>query len=213
MAGVITRLVYQKRNHQRVNVYLDDTFAFAVPDIEAARLHVGQHLSDTEIRQLQQLNTEAKAYDRALRLLGHRPRSEQEMRTRLRQAHFEPDVCDQVIERLKDRGYIDDHEFVRWWLENRSQFHPSGRSLLAAELRQKGIDSDTINTALAELDEEALALAAARQRIQRWRQLSQPDFERKMLGFLQRRGFAYAVARSTVVEAWHILHSSSLPSD
>lgn len=209
MTGVITRLVYQKRNRQRINVYLDDAFAFAVPDTEAARLHVGQYLSDEDIRRLRQLDTEALAYDRALRLLAHRPRSEQEIRKRLQQASFAPEICDKVIQRLQDHGYVDDSEFVRWWLENRSQFHPSGRSLLAAELRQKGIANDLINLALAEIDEEAQARAAAKQRGRRWSQLSWPDFEHKMLGFLQRRGFGYAIARDAVAEAWHNIHSSS----
>ncbi len=207
MAGTITRLVYQKRNRQRVNVYIDDVYAFAVPDIEAARLRIGQTINDEEIARLQQIGEDARALDRALRLLAVRPRSAAEMSTRLRQAGFAEAVCDRVLDRLQEQGYINDAEFVQWWLQNRNQFHPSGRRLLSAELRRKGIVTSLINQALAELDETALAVAAARQRVRRWGQLPGEDFRRKMLAFLQRRGFDYTVARQACERVWADLHS------
>ena len=43
---------YQKRNKNRVNVYLDDEFALGVAEIEAVRLHVGQTLTDDDIARL-----------------------------------------------------------------------------------------------------------------------------------------------------------------
>jgi len=60
MAREITALRFQKHNKDRVNVYLDGEFAFGLAGVEAARLHVGQKLTDEEIvetfRILQELN-------------------------------------------------------------------------------------------------------------------------------------------------------------
>ena len=69
----------------RVNVYLDGSFAFALPDIEAAKLRPGQYLSEADIKRLQGLDSEQKAYDRAVRFLSYRPRSEAEVRVNLAQ--------------------------------------------------------------------------------------------------------------------------------
>jgi len=212
MAGIITRLVYQKRNRQRVNVYLDDAYAFALPDLEAARLHIGQQLDEDEMAQLQRVGEDAKARDRALRLLGTRPRSEHEIRTRLRKAAFDDPTCQRVLQRLQEQGYVDDAEFVQWWLQNRNQFHPSGRRLLAAELRQKGIAPDLITHALTHLDEQTLAVAATQQRVSRWAHLDRENFRRKMLAFLQRRGFSYSSSGEACEQAWSGIHESSSPS-
>ena len=202
MAGVITRLVYQKRNRQRVNVYLDDAYAFALPDTAASQLKVGQHLSDAEIDNLQQVDSEAKAFDRALRFLGNRPRSRSEVETRLEQAGYAVETRAKVLERLQRLSYIDDQAFVAWWIDNRTQFNPRSIRALGQELRQKGIDSALIEHALADLDDDELALAAGLNRASRWQHLPREAFAKKMLGFLQRRGFNYATARSVVNELW-----------
>ena len=58
------------------NVYLDDEFAFGLPALEAAKLHVGQYLSDADVARLQELDAVQKAYDRAVQFLSYRPRSQ-----------------------------------------------------------------------------------------------------------------------------------------
>jgi regulatory protein len=76
MAGTITALRFQKRNKNRVNVYLDGQFAFGLVAIEAARLRVGQTLSDNDVARLQMRDEVERAYERALNFLSYRPRSE-----------------------------------------------------------------------------------------------------------------------------------------
>lgn len=196
MAGTVTRLVYQKKNRQRVNVYLDDAYAFPLPDTEAAELRIGQHLSDADIARLKKVDDESKAFDRAVRMLGSRPRAQAEIETRLHQADYTPETVQKVVERLQRLSYLDDAAFVHWWIDNRSQFSPRGARALRQELRQKGVDGRLVERALAAIDEQGLALAAAGQRAERWRHLPQPEFRQKMLGFLQRRGFDYSTARA-----------------
>ena len=202
MAGVITRLVYQKRNKQRVNVYMDDAYAFALPDTAANQLKIGQHLTDAEIANLRQVDSAAKAFDRALRFLGNRPRSRSEVEVRLEQAGYTPEIRAKVLERLQRLGYIDDQAFVAWWIDNRCRFNPRSGRALRQELRQKGVARDLVEDALAGLDDDELALAAGVNRASRWRHLSREAFDKKMLGFLQRRGFNYSTARSVVNELW-----------
>ena len=84
MAGTISALRYQKRNKNRVNVYVDDQFAFGLAAIEAARLRVGQALSDDDIARLRRQDDVERAHERALNFLSYRPRSEAEVRRNLR---------------------------------------------------------------------------------------------------------------------------------
>jgi len=201
MAGKITRLRFQKRTNERVNVYLDGQFAFGLPALEAARLRVGQYLSDTDIERLRALDAVQKAYDRAVRFLSYRPRSQAEVRRALRRSEIDEVVIKAVIERLTRQGYLDDAEFARFWVENRQQFRPKGARALRQELRQKGLDNTTIEAAIANLDPEASAYAAARPRALRLANLIPDDlrtFRRKLTDFLLRRGFDYETVRDVV---------------
>jgi regulatory protein len=67
---------------------------------------------------------------------------------------------------------------------------------LRYELRQKGVDNATIESILASATDPAhAALQAARTRLSRWRSLDDETFRKKMIAFLQRRGFNWAVIR------------------
>jgi regulatory protein len=205
MAGTITSLHYQKRTDERVNVYLDGEYAFALPAIDAARLKVGQHLSDADISLLQATDAAAKAYDRAVRYLSFRPRSTAEVRRSLEEAGFAPEAIETALVRLTEQGYLNDAEFARYWVENRQRFRPKGEQALRQELRRTGVDKETIDASLDGLDTGeaayAAAYAAAQTRAARLAALATEDpvaFRRKLGGFLLRRGFTYDVVREVV---------------
>jgi len=202
MSGIITRLVYQKRNKQRVSIFLDERYAFSLPDTLASTLQLGQRLDDDEIAQLQAQDDRQRAMDKALRLLARRPRSKSEIINALTKADFSPAISEQVITRLAEMAYVDDREFARWWVENRIRFNPRSIRALQQELYQKGVSPHIISETLANLDDETLAIAAGQKRALRWRHLSQTDFDKKMLGHLQRRGFSYAAARYASTLLW-----------
>jgi regulatory protein len=202
MVGKITALKFQKRNRERVNVYLDGKYAFSLQAILAARLHKGQLLSDGEIEGLLQEDASQKAYDRALNFLTYRPRSRAEVRRYLERKGVSPEVSERVEERLLRVGLLDDEAFARFWVENREQFKPRSRYRLRQELRQKGLDAQVIAQAVEEVDEEQSAYCAAVGRARRYAHLDRKDFWRKLGSFLQRRGFSYEIVKEVVERLW-----------
>lgn len=205
MAGVITALRFQKRNKNRVNLYLDGQFALGLAAIEAAHLRVGQALSDEDIARLQRQDEVERAYERALNFLSYRPRSEVEVRRNLRKKDVEDEVIQMVIERLTRAGLLDDREFARYWVENRLQFNPRGTRSLRQELWQKGIPASIIADTLAGFDEEAAARRAAEAGARRLAHLEPRDFRRRLVAYLARRGFSYTAIGTLVeemLEAW-----------
>lgn len=201
MVATITGLRYQRRTDERVNVYLDGQFAFALPAIDAARLKVGQHLTDAEIALLQATDAAAKAYDKAVRYLSYRPRSTAEVRRVLEEADFAPEAIETALGRLTDQGYLDDAAFAAYWVENRQRFRPKGEQALRQELRRAGVDKETIDQSLDGLDTSAAAYAAAQPRASRLAALAAEDpaaFKRKLSEFLLRRGFTYDIVREVV---------------
>lgn len=200
MAGTITALRYQKRDRERVNVYVDGQFAFGLAAILAVRLRVGQTLSSEEIARFEGEDEVEKAHGRTLDFLSYRPRSEHEVRQYLRKRDLGEDIIDAVVERLTRSDLLNDAEFARFWVDNRTQFRPRGVRALRYELRQKGVSDAVISGALSTVDEEEMARVMARSGAQRFKQLSPRDFQRKLVAYLSRRGFSYEVIKPLVDE-------------
>ena len=211
MSGTITALVAQKKNTDRVNVFLDGTFAFGLAAIEAIRLKRGQVLSDADIERLRGADEVEKAHQRALNFLAIRPRSVSEVRQNLRKAEVSPDVIDQVIERLQHADLLNDVEFIKYWLENRSAFSPRSSRALKQELMRKGVDRAAIDHVLGEVkhDEEGAATRSALAKANRFRQLPQKEFVLKLSAYLARRGFDYQTIKEAVSAAWQSVQAEA----
>ncbi len=212
MSGTITRLVFQKRTDERVNVYLDGRYAFALPALEAARLRVGQFLDDPAIAGLVAGDERQKAYDRAVHFLGYRPRSQAEVRRHLLKAGLDAELVEATLARLTAQGYLDDAEFARYWMENRRTFRPKGADVLGAELRQRGVAREAIDAAVVTLDPAEDAYMAARPRAQRLAPLAladPPAFRRKLGDFLLRRGFDYGIVHEIVARLLREIQESN----
>lgn len=199
----ITAIEAQKRRKDRVNVFLDETFAFSliIGVAEEQGLHLGQALSDPRIEELGRADLFQRCLNAALRFLSYRPRSEAETRMRLRRG-FDEETIDRVILQLKARQMIDDVAFARFWRENRESFSPRSERMLKLELRRKGIAAEVIDEVLEGIDEDEDAYRAAQKKA---RSLSQEDydtFRRKLGAFLRRRGFSYEVANHALERLW-----------
>jgi regulatory protein len=202
MAGTITAIKIQKRNKERVNVYVNDQYAFAVTALVGATLKKGQYLSEADIERFTSQDERHKAYDQALRYLSFRARSRREMERHLGEKGYSPQVVTATVERLLDESYLDDEAFARFWLENRERFRPRSKRALRYELRQKGIAAELIDSLLTDLDEDELAWAAVEGKVIQWQNLDEEEFKKKVLGFLNRRGFNYEVAYRMFDRAW-----------
>ena len=203
----VTALQARGRNRQRVDVYLDGKRAFSLTALEAAGLRLGQDISQEEIAGLRERDVRQEAHETALRYLGYRPRSAEEVRRHLEEHGFPSEVQRETLAHLRESGFLDDVAFVHFWVENREQFRPRGRRALRYELRQKGIDAELIEEALASVDEEASAYEAARPQAVRLVQqrLETQAFSHKLGQFLIRRGYGYEVVRRVVSRLWREL--------
>ncbi len=199
-AGTITAITAQAHDPERVSVFLDGAFAFGLPALVAhdEGLRLGDRLDAARAAALIARDEVARATSAALAFLGYRPRSEKEVRDRLRQKGYAPEAVDEAVQKLAGWRYLDDPGFARLWVDGRGGSR--GRRLLEQELRQKGVERETAREALdaAELDESGAALEAGRKRL---RQIgaADPAATRRRLGsYLVRRGYGYDTVRATL---------------
>ncbi len=239
--GKITSIEYQKVNAERLNIYLDDEYAFSVADIVAAENHLkeGQTLSPDEVAELQAADFYSLELAAAINFVSFRPRSEAEVRARLKRNY--PDAPQtataRVMQRLVELKYVNDVEFVRFWIQARNASAPRGRLLLRQELSQKGIAKPLIDEALetyldaqpdpdpfqdetqaAESDnfrtvEEQQALEMARKKATGYAAEDWNGFYRKLGGFLLRRGYNYGITSRVLKTVWRELKDESPGED
>ena len=135
-------------------------------------------------------------YEAAVQYLGNRPRSVAEIRRHLRGKRYEDEAIDGAIEKLRAQRYVDDLNFAKYWVEQRSRFRPKGDRALVSELTSKGVSRETIDAALGEMPAESESDRARRaitRQLRRWESLEPPERKRKIHAFLAARGFGYDV--------------------
>lgn len=206
----ITAIEAQKKNPHRVSIYLDGEFAFGLTRMVAARLRIGQTLTEEKIASLQAEEAQETVYQKALYFLNYRPRSMAEVRQNLNKHDVPEALIEATLERLQRNGLVNDEAFAHAWVENRTEFRPRSKSALRMELRRKGLDDELIQSVLDEsVDEEALALQTARKYAHRLEALECPEFRIKLGGFLTRRGFSYSIIAPVVSKVWQELHQTA----
>jgi regulatory protein len=200
---IITQIKPQK-NKKRVNVYLDDKFAFGL-DLEnymKLGLKTGQQLTESEVEKIVTKAEYQKTLDKLLRFTTLRPRSEKEIRDRLQKYKVHKSIHKKLFNRLKRLDLVDDEKFAKWWIEQRLQFKFKSRRELEYELRIKGIDRELINQSLNNSLNQKKEIEMAKKLIEkkkyRWQKLSKVDQKRKMQEFLLRKGFGWDVVREVV---------------
>ena len=182
---------------KRAVVFVDNRRAASALPRESERLAIGHLISDETLTELQRRYDDHGAYLQAVRFLGPRNRSASEIRQHLTAKGWPAEAAHQAIERLKQEGYVDDRLFTTQWIDYRSRTAPRSRMAMMQELKQKGIARETILSAVATMDEAALALDCARKKARQWRRYDGVQKEQRIAAFLQRKGFPFAVCRET----------------
>lgn len=203
----ITAISAQVKNKDRVNVHLDGRYGFSLAVAAAHGLSVGDSLSDEQIAARQAQDSLEKAKQQLYRLLTSRPRTVQEIRRYLQGKGYDEAQIELLVTFLQEKQLLDDAAFTEYWVEQRLTFKPRSQMALRYELQQKGVSHEVMAPLLAEVDEAAAATDAAHRQLNRLRHLPWEQFQAKLGGYLQRRGFQYETIRQVVNDLWRELQN------
>ncbi|MBM7801029.1 SOS response regulatory protein OraA/RecX [Curtobacterium luteum] len=142
----------------------------------------------------------------SMRALGRRGVSTSEMRQTLAKHDLDADVVEGEIERLTRVGLLDDVALATDLVDRLHERKGLGRQGVVAELRRRGIDQVAIDAALEAAaddsdDEFVRALELAAKRAGQLRGLDRATAERRLSGFLMRKGYGSGVVRIAVERA------------
>jgi len=187
----ITKLEYQKKDPNRVNIYVDEKFAvgISVDGVLKLGLFKNQEISTDFLNQIISQSNFGKGLNLALNFLSFRPRSEFEIRQHLKRKKI--DEIEKIIIKLKEIGQVDDKAFTDWFVEQRKTFRPKGRRALEFELAKKGV-----KTKIENINERELALKA-------FKKYHGKDDLTKKQRYLASRGFGWDVIEEVLKKGYN----------
>lgn len=196
----VTQLERQIRRPDRVNVYLDHAFAFALGDEVLFRypIHEGDELTESFINEVLLAEERARAKAKALRLLSHHALTVKQLWEKLSAKDFSEWTIRQVVEDLVRVGLLDDEAFAFSYVRSRLQQRPCAKRLLKWELKNKGIPEEEadriVESAYGPETEEEVARKLA---LKKWDNRDAKN-KKKITDFLFRRGFDWEVIQNVL---------------
>ncbi|HEX6461886.1 MAG TPA: RecX family transcriptional regulator [Candidatus Saccharimonadales bacterium] len=195
----ITAVKAAVKTRGRYNIFIDGLYTFSLDELQVvnAGVRVGKELSEAEITALKDESTFGKAYARALEYIMRRPRSVKELRDYAWRKQWGEPLSERVVNRLIEKGYLNDTKFAEAWVRHRSLGKPISERKLRLELKQKGVADEIINEVLAQ-SEAFDELAGLRQLVAKKR--ARYSDEQKFMAFLARQGFGFDAIKQVLSE-------------
>ena len=196
----ITDIRQAVKNENRVNVFVNKKYSFSldVTQLVDLKLKVGAKISEEELAEYKKLSEFGKLYQRTLEWVLVRPRSEKEtfdyLYKKIYEKKLDKNYINKIIERLKNKKYLDDEYFAEYYVENRFVKKGISARRMKMELMKKGIKKEIIEKVLGDSvrnDEDEILKIIAKKR-------ARYDDE-KLIQYLCRQGFSYELARNLVL--------------
>ena len=194
--GKITSIEVQKRNVNRVNVYVDEVFTFACD----AELIYKQGIQKDSV-----IDVEAdefiKCKNSALRTVEKTYKTEKELRDKLAEKGFEDDTIKRAIEFLKEYNLLNDEKYAEMYIKDR--LRSQGRNKIKYALIRKGVSEDILLDKLSNIDAEdendtAFKLAEKKYNILKKKESDKYKLSQKLFRFLLSKGYDYDCCNSIV---------------
>ncbi|WP_344582295.1 recombination regulator RecX [Nonomuraea roseoviolacea] len=151
-----------------------------------------------------QADPEAVARAICLRLLTMAPKTRAQLAEALRKRDVPDEAARAVLDRFSELGLINDEAFAEAWVDSRHHGRGLAKRALAAELRHRGVDSETVNEAVERLDPDQEAETARRlvdRKLASTRNLDPQTRTRRLAGMLARKGYPSGLAFRVIKEA------------
>ncbi|WML35923.1 recombination regulator RecX [Clostridium sp. OS1-26] len=191
---VITKIEVQKRNKDRVNIYVNDEFAFAC----SAELVYTHNLSKDKIIEKDTLEEIAnednyiKCKSTSLKMIEKSYKTERQITDKLIEKGYDEKVVKRTKEFLKQYDFINDNKYAQMYIKDK--MNSQGRNKIKYALINKGISEEIINEKLCYIDKEseessALKLAEKKYNLLIKSEQDIRNIHKKLREYLIRKGY------------------------
>lgn len=186
----------QRRRGSLVQLVLDGEPAALIDrkTFEESPYEVGSSLSEEQWVALKKESKTRRAWDKALYLLSLRDYARAQLQRKLeREAGSE--LARETVERLERAGLLNDGAYARRLAQDMVERRHFSRRRTLQELTTRGLDRETAEEAVEELEPDDAEQALELLRKKRYNELSDPDTRRRAASALARAGFGWDAVR------------------
>lgn len=172
---VITKIEIQKRNKERVNIYINDEFAFACSAelIYAHSLSKGKVVDMEYLQEIIDEDNYIKCKNSALKSIERAYKTEHQVYGKLLEKGYDEKIVRRTISFLKEYKFVDDKKFVKMYINDK--IHSYGRNKIKYELIKKGISEELVSKELSRLDKNVEEMAALKLAEKKYKILAKGD--------------------------------------
>ena len=201
--NIITKMECGKRNKERVNVYIDEEFAFSV-DMEIIYKEGLKVKDSVDLERLKNIIDEdnyIKCKNAAIRIIERSYKSEKEIKDKLLKKEFDMKTVYRTLSFLKEYNLIDDEKLVSMYVKDR--LRNQGDKKIKYSLMQKGINEEIIERELEKLNDDELEEMAYSLALKKYSVLSKKENDKyklyqKLTRYLIGRGYGYDLVSRVV---------------
>ncbi|KGG81318.1 regulatory protein RecX [Caloranaerobacter azorensis] len=201
--GVVTKIVEQKNNKEKVNIYIDHEFFAGVHKEVIYKLKIEEGIQiDKEKLELLIFDENLKrAKNKAFNILAKTMQSEMLLRDKLSKEGYQDEIVDSVIEILRDYKMIDDEEYAKSYVRNKLNSNKYGKKRIVFELTKRKISEDIINRVISEIEDEKIyenAVYLAKKKLKSMKDKNKDKIYQKLYQHLAYKGYDYEIIRKVV---------------
>ena len=196
----ITAIKKQVKNPDRYSVFIDTRYSFSLSSeaLLSSGLIVGQELTAEELKQQKEQSADDKMYNACLNLIARRMRSKGEIELYLKRKKVSPTLLSNILNKLSEKGLIDDKKFANSFINDRNLLKPTSRRKLILELRSKNVPGDIINEVIEDDDQQEKTNLI--RIVENKRRQSKYKDDQKLMQYLSRQGFNYSDIKEVLAE-------------
>ncbi|MDU4936091.1 MAG: recombination regulator RecX [Peptostreptococcaceae bacterium] len=197
--AIITKIEQQKKNEDRVNIYVNDEFFTAIFKelVFTFNLKKGDEIDEKYLKSILSDEMYLKAKNKALNILSKADQAEKKIREKL-STDFEEDTINRVIEFLKKNNFINDNLLAQKIVNTNLNLNKCGKNRIKQNLYNKGLDESAINEAMSDIDSDAEfdnAMYLAKKRYERVKNEDKRKVYQKLSQHLAYKGFNYDIIK------------------
>ena len=142
----ITNYEKQKHNEEKLNVFVDGEYKFAISINGWTKnlLYVDKEITEKEIEDILEKDKKELALNKAFKIVSNGLKTRKEVEKKLKEKGFEENDINYAIDKIIGYGYINDEYYVKCYILERAIPNKWGENKILSNLLQKGIDKEII---------------------------------------------------------------------
>lgn len=201
--NITTKIEVGKRNKERVNIYIDEEYAFSISAelIYKENIKVKDKIDVDSLKKLADEDNYIKCKNTALKTIERTYKSEKELAQKLALKGYDDHIINRTINFMKEYNLLNDNNYATMYVKDKSR--NIGKKKIKYSLLQKGIDEEIIESELEKINNDEVKAIVYEMALKKYKVFSKRENDnykltQKLYRFLMGKGYDYDLIKDVV---------------